>query len=120
MPLGAVHWEMAVTSGPLLTRLQPHCLVIGMIAMLFDPCPNFTFHTEKGFAPLVCLIFFPFVVPPDGDPSRRPEVQRFGSLSPRQSRPSHPLPERPLLPVLGRDLLAVSFLRWMSQPIFDV
>jgi hypothetical protein len=38
----------------------------------------------------------------------------------RTIRPSPSSPRKPSSAMLGRDLLAISFLRWMPQPILDV
>jgi hypothetical protein len=43
-----------------------------------------------------------------------------GSSSPRQSRPLHPLPESPFLPMLCRNPPAVVFLRQMPEPVLDM
>src|SRR5713101_3064140 len=43
-----------------------------------------------------------------------------GSSSPRQSRLLHPPPESPFLPMLGRNLPAVGFLRQMPEPVLDI
>ncbi len=47
-------------------------------------------------------------------------VSEEGSSSPRQSRPLHPPPVSPFLPVPGRDPRAVGSLRQMPEPVLDI